>query len=131
MTENNPQEGYADKVADLVSTAFDNIGEALKQPAGAKRNGLTEKAKLQVAAAQVLSNLNLAHEVRIQTLATLAGLDPAAVKQAGALPQEAYTMAAYALGLIEDEPDQERIEALKRSLMGENDPADADLGDLS
>jgi hypothetical protein len=130
MTENNPQEDYAGKVADLVSTAFDTMGEALKQPAGAKRNGLTDKAKLQVAAAQVLSNLNTAREIRIQTFAILAGLDPAAVQQAGELPREAYTAAAWALGLVEDGEDQERIESLRRSLMGENDPADADLGDL-
>lgn len=131
MTENNPQEDYADKVADLVSNAFDNMGEALKQPAGAKRNGLTDKAKLQVAAAQVLASLNTAREIRIQTLAILAGLDPAEVHQRGAMSIEAFTSAGWALGLIEEDDSTSMDAEALDAVMAERDAqTDAELGDL-
>jgi hypothetical protein len=123
------QEDYTERVADLVATAFDTMGEALAKPAGVARNGLTAKAQLQMEAAQAVATLAHARETRILALATLAGLDPVKVDQAGDLPREAYLAAAYALGLV-DEGDQVDVEALKRQLTGDHDPADADLGDL-
>ena len=127
------QEDYSERVADLVSTAFDNMGEALKQPAGAKRNGLTDKAKLQVAAAQVLATLNLSREQRIRNLIALADVTLGGAAPDPALVREAYATAAIAMGLVEDEDaeamsTEELLEALGHG--GKGDPADADLGDL-
>lgn len=126
-------DNYEERVADLVSVAFDNLGEALKQPAGAHRNALAAKAQLQVDAAQVLATLNLARESRVRAL-----LDVAAMATVGGEPvtpevaREAYATAVIALGLVEDE---DAAGMTTEQLMGAlgyegKDPADADLGDL-
>lgn len=127
------RDNYEEQVADLVSVAFDNLGDALKQPAGAHRNALTAKAQLQVEAAQVLATLNLARESRVRAL-----LDVAAIETVGgdpvstAVAREAYATAVIALGLVEDEDaNKMTTEQLMEALgFDGNDPADADLGDL-
>ena len=126
-------DNYEERVADLVSAAFDTLGEALKNPAGAVRNGLTAKAQLQVEAAQVLAILNLARESRVRALLDVAAIGEVAGEPvAPVVAREAYITAGLALGLIdEDEAPEMTTEELLDALgHGGNDPADADLGDL-
>lgn len=128
MTENNP---YPAQVADLITAAVASLADALTKDPGPAREALMAEAYARSQVAQALATLAHAHETRVLALATLAGLDPRAVHQAGALPIEAYTAAGRALGMIEDAPavEAEALEALRRKLTG-RDPADADLGDL-
>ena len=119
---------YEDQVADLVSVAFDTLGEALKHPAGAARNGLTTKAQLQVEAAQVLATLNLARESRIRALLDIASIDKVAGDPVDpALAREAYVTAAIALGLVADEDAAGMTTAELLAALGHGDD---DLGDL-
>lgn len=132
MTEQNP---YPAQVADLINQAFATLGEGLEREAQAERDEFLEEAKLRMAAAQAIAALAHAHETRALALATLAGLDPVQVDQAGDLPREALIAAARALSLVdEDDAPAEDDAAIERmiadGLLASGDPADADLGDL-
>lgn len=124
------QEDYPAQVAALIEQAFHNLGNGLVEEHGKARSNFFAEANLQVEAAKAIATLNAARETRLQTLVDLATAVPADGSPVNSdLVQEAYTAAAYGLGLIQEEPDQERIEEIRRALQLD-DPADADLGDL-
>lgn len=128
MTEHNP---YPAQVADLVTNAFQSLGDGLASEHPADREHHLAEANARFQAAQAIASLAHAHETRTLALATLAGLDPVKVEQAGPIPQEAYLAAAASLGLLFLEEGQDAtLEALRAALAGD-DPADADLGDFN
>lgn len=128
MTEHNP---YPAQVADLVTQAFSSLADGLARMPGDGREDHLAEANARFQAAQAIASLAHAHETRTLALATLAGLDPVKVEQAGPIPQEAYLAAAASLGLLFLEEGQDAtLEALRAALAGD-DPADADLGDFN
>ena len=130
MTEHNP---YPAQVAELIEDAFKRLGNALAMSPGKRRNDMTLEAQLKVEAAQALATLAHAHETRVLALATLAGLDPVKVEASGPMPQEAYTAAAVALGLVEEDADDtSAADALIAAglLDAKDAETDAELGDL-
>lgn len=120
MTEHNP---YPAQVADLITDGMAALGDGLTHDPGAVRDKFLAESRAKLAAAQAVATLAHAHETRTAALVALAALDPSKVEQAGPLPQEAYLAAAYALGMADDDDAPAEVH-------GENDPADADFGDL-
>lgn len=124
------QEDYPAQVAELIEQSFKCLGNSMASTDPEERAAYAIQADIKVKAAQAISTLATARETRIQTLVGLATAVPADGSPVNPdLVQEAYTAAAYGLGLIQEEPDQERIEEIRRALQLD-DPADADLGDL-
>lgn len=130
MTEHNP---YPAQVADLITAAMDNLGTALTLENADSREEYLARSTAKLAAAQAVATLAHAHETRVLALATLAGLDPVKVEASGPMPQEAYTAAAVALGLVEEDADDaSAADALiAAGLLDARDAeTDAELGDL-
>lgn len=124
MTKTN-----GEQVADLIKQAFSEAAnEVVTSPHGPPPP--TSVTLLRIHAAQAIATLELARETKIQNLILLAGLESVA----GTAPnpeiaQEAYTAAVMALGLAEDPEDGMTSEQFA-DLFADDDPADADLGDL-
>jgi hypothetical protein len=130
MTEHNP---YPAQVADLITEAFQDLGTGLSNEHPGDRPYYLARATAKFSAAQAVATLAHAHETRVLALATLAGLDPVKVEAAGPLPQEAFAAAAVALGLVEEDADDESVtdSLIAAGLLEAKDAeTDAELGDL-
>lgn len=120
MKEND----YPAQTAEMIERAFDDL-----------RDGTAaEIASGRLLAAQAIATLGAARETRIQSLLMVATAAPADGRSLNPeLTEAAYGAALTMLGLVDEEPPMdltaERLEYL-RSVGLDNDPADADLGDL-
>jgi len=125
------QKNYHEQTAELIESAFKDLGNAMSNTTTEERAGHTAIADLKIKAAQAVATLAHARETRVLAIATLAGLDPREVDQRGDLPREAYAAAAVALGLVEDQgADGDLSMEELREALGAEDPADKDMGDL-